>query len=1644
MKITDCLLAALVGSIFGTAQTWFQWPVTQGGNGHWYGVTRTPHRGWGPAEAEAQTHANGHLVAINSAAEQRFLERTFLFNGPYAGQRFWIGFNDFGSEGHWVWSTGEPVTYTNWCRPEEPNNYENREHGGVINWNGDGCWNDYFEAFDGSNPVELYGIIEIHSTAPPVEIEAWPPLRQVTTGANVAFRAFTYGLTESGQFQWKFGDTEIPGATNAVLALTSVTRAQRGDYRVELRLPGRTVTSQPARLEVTGSPTIARQPTSRVAPEGSDVEFSVTASGEGPFTYQWFFNASPIPGADQPTLALRNVKAPQTGGYSVRVSGPDGAVTSTTAKLTVIPPGYTVVYTHDFESVPGPEWSLRRRSVTPVGNRQFLGKFGNEQLRLSIAGLPSHSEVFLSYDLLLLDSWDGNVEDVGPDLLTVTGADTVLLHSTFSNVHHWQSYPGSHPEEVYPPFTGATERGTLGYKWVGWGSLDSVYGLRHAFRHSGTNLTIFFEARNLEPLDNESWGLDNVVVAVATIPPGSAPEILGPPRSQIVGQGGTAVFKALASGTPPLRYQWRFNNTPLPGATNELLVVTNVQAANAGRYSVVVENDYGLVSRSPAELVVVVSEPTGRTENAGGSTRFEVEVAGTAEIQWLFNGEVLPGQTNRALVLSGLDTARAGAYQALISVPGTSWLTPPAHLFVPVPGAPGSIRWSFSADSPSPIYGTPALGYDGTLYFTDFAGRLFALTPEGVQKWQMSVGWSVASPAVGPDGTIYVDGGNALHAVTPDGRKLWSRPYDGNGYIYSTPAVGADGTIYAAPINPGTILYAFNPDGTEKWRFDAGVRIYAASTIGADGTVYFGTLDNSAKFFAVRPDGNLLWQRTARKGWDYGETLITREGYLVFSSDHSYRYDRSGQTLWELGAPGHFTSSGALGADGRLVQADNAGNLFAVSATGVLLWTTNLGAVVQLGTGVAISDRGTAYVFAEDLRLHAVSADGKVLWRFATGGRIRLDTPHARPSPKIGPDGTIYLGSLEGRLYAIQGDGPPADSPWPMYRRDAQNTGRMPLLLEATNLVVSVGAEVVLRAITSEPDATFQWRHNGQTLPGATNAQLRLTRVPLTAAGEYDVILTCANGTVRSPAARLVVDGTFTKITEDPVVREAEDSTGAAWGDYDGDGWQDLWSGRLYRNQRDGTFQRATNLPPTLLAADFTAGAWADGDNDGQLDLFLTRWELNNRLFYRDETGGFVPVTTGNVVTDGGYSVGAAWGDYDGDGNADLLVVNRSGQRIFLYRSNGDGTFIRVTSGSVANELGRDFTGAAWADYDSDGDLDLLVTGSDGVRLFRNDRGQFTKLTSGSLPADTALTQGASWGDFDNDGDLDVYLLPGRLYRNEGHGIFTPVAAGAATASGAAGLGAAWGDYDNDGYLDLFVWNPNFTGNRLFRNRGDGTFEAAEAGSVTRDLGDSYAAAWADYDNDGFLDLFVANRNKADAPVPEGRQNFLYRNNGNGNRWLKLRLIGTLSNGSAVGAKVRVLATIHNQPQWQMREISGGLGSGAQNALDVHFGLGDATNVAVLRIEWPSGIVQEFRSPGVNQFLSVTEPPVLEARGFLPGGEFELVLTSRGGFDYRIEATENFQTWVAVAEARNVRGSVQVVDRGAGHTARRFYRAVQR
>ena len=235
--------------------------------------------------------------------------------------------------------------------------------------------------------------------------------------------------------------------------------------------------------------------------------------------------------------------------------------------------------------------------------------------------------------------------------------------------------------------------------------------------------------------------------------------------------------------------------------------------------------------------------------------------------------------------------------------------------------------------------------------------------------------------------------------------------------------------------------------------------------------------------------------------------------------------------------------------------------------------------------------------------------------------------------------------------------------------------------------------------------------------------------------------------------------------------------------------------------------------------------------------------------------------------------------------------------------------------------------------------------------------------------------------------------------------------------------------------------SPTNNPNGLFHNNRDGTFTQILTGSPVYDRGRRMAPSWTDYDNDGFLDLFIA---VGDA-VPE--RNLLYRNNGNTNHWLKVKLDGRASNRSGIGAKVRAQATISGQTFWQMREISCENAYAGQNGLLAHFGLGDATNVTTLRIEWPSGIVQELPNVAANQFLTV-----VESQGY-PGAapQFSGVTNDASGPQlsftepaadarYILEASTDLVNWTKLMARTSTGVTTNYTDTRATNYTKRFYR----
>jgi hypothetical protein len=436
---------------------------------------------------------------------------------------------------------------------------------------------------------------------------------------------------------------------------------------------------------------------------------------------------------------------------------------------------------------------------------------------------------------------------------------------------------------------------------------------------------------------------------------------------------------------------------------------------------------------------------------------------------------------------------------------------------------------------------------------------------------------------------------------------------------------------------------------------------------------------------------------------------------------------------------------------------------------------------------------------------------------------------------------------------------------------------------------------------------------------------------------------------------------------------------GASWVDVDDDGDLDLYvavgfsannDNVLYRND-SGALVRVTGVPVVQDAADSPCSAWGDYDNDGIVDAFVSNLVAQGGMLYRGTGGGALALETGAGVTSATLKgTGCAWGDYDNDGALDLVVSALFGQGNIttanrLFHNRKDGTFAEVVTGPQVTTTDTHHH-PTWADYAGDGDLDLFfatgpIGSTDTDRMYRNllietGAATFEAITTAPIATDARDSQQLSWIDYDNDGDLDLYAVnytsvPNQLYRNDGGGAFTKILVGTIVTDTGANHGVVWGDFDNDGDLDAYVARDNTQSNRYYQNDGGGTFTRISTGPHVTELRSNYGAAAGDFDGDGDLDLFAPTA-RSEGP------SLLFRNDqASGNHWLVLRLRGTIANRSAIGAKVRVRATIGGAPRWQMREIRTGTCYGGQDALEAHFGLGDAAAVDSVKVEWPGGTV---------------------------------------------------------------------------------------
>jgi hypothetical protein len=492
-------------------------------------------------------------------------------------------------------------------------------------------------------------------------------------------------------------------------------------------------------------------------------------------------------------------------------------------------------------------------------------------------------------------------------------------------------------------------------------------------------------------------------------------------------------------------------------------------------------------------------------------------------------------------------------------------------------------------------------------------------------------------------------------------------------------------------------------------------------------------------------------------------------------------------------------------------------------------------------------------------------------------------------------------------------------------------------------------------------------------------------------------------------------------------------SGGAAFFDYDNDGDLDIYlvnsltvdlvktkgktKSELYRNDGNGKF---TEVGVNAGLSDIGWGmgvAIGDYNNDGFEDVYVTCLGPDH-LFKNNGNGTFTDVTEKAGVSDKRWSTGASFLDYDRDGDLDLFVANYvdfdinnlpefgqgqtcqyksipvqcgprglKGAGDSLFRNNGNGTFTDVSKqAGVSDPDGFYGLGVMTSDFDDDGLVDIFVANDSTPNFHYRNNGDGTFKEIG-FNAGTAVNEngseqgcmGVTAGDYDHDGKIDLFVTNfadeyNTLYHNDGPNSFTDVSYAAKVAAVSlphVGWGTKFFDYDNDGWVDLFVANghvypqlPSYRQPRLLhRNNRDGTFTevSAEFGAILTENRASRGVAFGDLDNDGDVDLLVTDL--------DGTPQLLRNDNGNANNSILIKTVGVKSNRGGIGARVKVVSGDLTQTD----EVRSGDSYISQSDQRLHFGLEKRTKVDLIEVRWPSGTVDKISGAGVNRIITIKE-----------------------------------------------------------------------
>lgn len=966
-----------------------------------------------------------------------------------------------------------------------------------------------------------------------LRITEQPLSQKVLTGGSASFRVGANGTPPLG-YQWSVNGVEVPGAVDAVMSLVNVEPILSGGYSVEVSDVSGTVISDTVFLEVLSPVLITEQPGSQTVPVGTDVTFGVSAEGTPPLAFQWVYNGVNVVGATDSSLNLLNVNAEDAGSYSVVVSNEGGSVTSEGAQLTVsLPPVITRQPLGQNVLVGAPVNLAVAVSATPPITYQW------RRNGLDVAGASGPS--FLLGNVTVESAGEFSVV-VDNDAGSVT-SELALIEVTVPVRITTQPVDQTVVEGSGASFTvAATGTAPLSYQWRK-GGINVIAATNATYAVSSARIS---DAGGYQVVVRNSAGpVTSATVALTVI---EGVKIVTQPQSLTLTNGSTAVFSVETTGTPAVSYQWRFNGGNIPGATGLSVSLENVQPADAGAYSVVVENTAGSVDSVDAALRVLIppsiqTHPASLAVDLGGRAEFSVASAGDAPLsyQWLRNGVNINEATGDTLVLDNVQLPDAGSYSVVVENPGGAVTSQSAILSLNLP----PLTTGSSAEAAPP----PIEQFEGTFFGGNTSGGGAQIARRNISPGTGNVrwfSWRAPGSGIATFGTVgsTFDTVLAVYTGTPPDLVLIGSDDDRGGFLASRVRFNAvQGTSYLFSISGfdgavGEIVMSFSLDVTSE-KLPELVSVPQSTAVLAGGEVTF----------AVEATGAPLSYQWLANGVEIdgatATTLVLSDVRETDALNYSVRVTSGARSVETVPA------SLQVGTISELAS-DKFGTVAATTAAGpqLLALRSQPVGLLQLGDSPATLAFSTYRSVKEPGEPnHCDVAGGASQWMKYTAnqtGIVRFSTEGSDFDTVIavysgteiskltlegcdnnsGVDGKTSVADVavvEGLSYFIAVDGIGGVTG---HLRLSYEVGRRPeITLEPRSQTQAQGDGVALFVLTSQVTGlSYQWFKDGVAVQGQTGPSLQILSVQTEDAGVYELAISNFAGTVRSQAAELIVN----------------------------------------------------------------------------------------------------------------------------------------------------------------------------------------------------------------------------------------------------------------------------------------------------------------------------------------------------------------------------------------------------------------------------------------------------------------------------------------------------------------------------------------